>query len=84
MAPCAIASRLEMQMLQERCSAAENGLSSAGHDVNALRTDRDDLQQQVCKKTVFIPHELGLHMNRHKTFWSGHGLMPNTATELHV
>lgn len=36
-----------MEMLQERCSAAENNLSSASHDVNALRADRDALQQQV-------------------------------------
>lgn len=43
-APC---TRLEMGMLQERCSAAENNLSSASHDVNALRADRDALQQQV-------------------------------------
>jgi hypothetical protein len=39
--------RIEVGMLQERCSAAENGLSSAGHDVGALRADRDALQQQV-------------------------------------
>jgi hypothetical protein len=39
--------RMEMEMLQERCSVAENGLSSASHDVSALRTDRDALQQQV-------------------------------------
>jgi hypothetical protein len=38
---------MEMEMLQERCSAAENNLSSASHDVNALRADRDALQQQV-------------------------------------
>jgi hypothetical protein len=38
---------MEMEMLQERCSAAENGLSTASHDVSALRADRDALQQQV-------------------------------------
>ena len=39
--------RMEMDLLQERCSAAENGLSSASHDASALRADRDALQQQV-------------------------------------
>ncbi|KAI8468966.1 MAG: hypothetical protein J3K34DRAFT_292723 [Monoraphidium minutum] len=44
--------RMEMEMLQERCSAAENNLSSASHDVNALRCDRDALQQQLRERTL--------------------------------
>ena len=39
--------RLEVNMLQERCNAAESGLASAQYDADALSADRDALQQQV-------------------------------------
>jgi hypothetical protein len=39
--------RLEMEMLSERCHAAEADLSTASHDVTSLRQEREQLQQQV-------------------------------------
>jgi hypothetical protein len=36
--------RLEIELLQERCSAAENGASTAAHDADALRAERRSLQ----------------------------------------
>lgn len=39
--------RFEMNMLQERCSTAENGLTSASHDIAALKSERDQLHHQV-------------------------------------
>lgn len=62
---------MEMGMLQERVSVAENGLNSASHDVNALRIDRDMLQQQVraCHQRIVkaAPLDAGPWVWRHAT-----------------
>lgn len=61
-------------MLQERCSAAENGLSSASHDVNALRADRDSLQQQVrgctaCCTASTVPSDCRTMVRQTESQW---------------
>lgn len=43
---------MEMGLLQERVSAAENQASVQGHDANAYRVERDALQQQVRKRNA--------------------------------
>jgi hypothetical protein len=39
--------RMEMEMLNARCGEAENGLSSASHDVALLSSQREQLQMEV-------------------------------------